>query len=47
MNIPYLKISGWGGAIRSMYMSNKNYNEELEAKIRKCEEAYNNMSETS
>lgn len=47
MNIPYLRISGWGGAIRSMYMSNKNYNEELEAKIRKCEEAYNNMSETS
>lgn len=46
MKIPYLKITGWGGAIRSMYMTNKNYTEELEAKIRKCEEAYNAYNTT-
>lgn len=51
MNIPYLKITGWGGAIRSMYMSNKHYTPELEIKLRRCEEAYesyngSNISET-
>lgn len=40
MKIPYLKITGWGGAIRSMYMSNKNYTAELEEKLLKCEAAY-------
>lgn len=46
MNIPYLKISGWGGAIRSMYMSNKNYTPELEIKLRRCEEAYESYDGT-
>lgn len=41
MDIPYLRITGWGGAIRSMYMSNKNYTAELEEKLLRCEEAYN------
>lgn len=36
MEISYLKISGWDGAIRSMYMTLGNYNDELERKLRWC-----------
>lgn len=40
MDIPYLRITGWGGAIRSMYMSNKNYTPELESKLMYAENEY-------
>lgn len=37
MTVPYLKITGWGDAIRSMYMSNKNYSYDIERKIASAE----------
>ncbi len=36
MEITYLKISGWDGAIRSMYMSLGNYTPELENTLKLC-----------
>lgn len=45
MNIPYLKITGWGDAIRALYMSNKNYTPELEEKISACESDYQKFLE--
>lgn len=45
MNIPYFKITGWGGAIRSMYMTNKNYTSELEIQLRRCEKAYESYND--
>lgn len=38
MNIPYFKVSGWDGAIRSYFMTNKKYNTDIEARLSKVEE---------
>ena len=43
MNIPYLRITGWGDAIRALYMSNKNYTPELEKRISEAEIAHELM----
>ena len=37
MKITYFNISGWDGAMRSFFMTNKSYSKEIEEKLRNVE----------
>ena len=37
MKITYCKISGWDGAMRSFFMTNKKYDKQIEERLQKVE----------